>query len=173
MKKLMSLVLSGIAIIALSGCGGSSDGGSGGGSNPTTPDEVKTSIVGTWKTACYEDDPSKYVIEKLTFNADMSGQYIQNTYSKSGCDAQDTTPTEDEDITFDYSVGVTVKASDGNDAVELNLDDVASSDDFYTMVRFDANKLLLADSDDGGPHDGNSSDKRANDFSDLDPFVRQ
>ena len=180
MKTLLSLVLSGVAIIALSGCGssggsdvtGDTSGTGGGTTNPTTPDEIKTSIVGTWKTACYEETPTEFYIEEMIFEADGSGHYYEKEYDVAGCNPQNV--VDSEDIVFDYTVGITVKASDGKDAVEFNFDAVAANiPDYYTMVRFDASKLLMADDDDGGPHSGDSSNERANDFTESVPMVKQ
>jgi len=169
MKRLMSLVLSGIAVIALSGCGSSSDGGSGGdsgngGSNPTTPEEIATSIVGTWATGCVNEDGES---SSTTLKFENSGELIISgaEYSAVGCNAADM--EDDWDDTGRYIVGKVTKAADGKDAVELDFDsDSGPSEDYYTMVRFDSSKLLIADGDNQS-NNGDTKDKRANDFSEV------
>ena len=182
MKTLLSLVLSGVAIIALSGCGsssGSGDGNNGGGAtnpanptNPTTPAEIKKSIIGTWNTGCYEVNPNEFYIEEMIFRADGTGHYSEDEYDVAGCNPQNVVDSEDIELT--YTVGTTVKASDNQDAVEFNFHVVAANaSSYYTMVRFDASKLLLADDDNGGPHSGDSPTERANDFTDSVPLSKQ
>ena len=163
MKTLLSLVLSGVAIVALSGCGGS-----GGSDDTTAPVDVATKIVGTWALACHEFVPGNYETETLIFNADGSGSSSGVEYDVAGCDPQSV--TDAWDVTFSYSVGATVKAVDGADATELNVAIVGGNENVYTMVRIDANNLLIANDEDGS---GQNSETRSNNFAGSAPLVKQ
>ena len=121
-------------------------------------------IVGIWLTDCYPDGPNKYYNEKVVFNKDGTGNYQQPTYDKEGCNPEDI--LKNNNSKFNYTVGKLVKALDGKDAVELDsIDD--SGESYYQMFRLDLDKLWLSDGD------GDSPEKRANDFSNINPFLKQ
>ena len=160
MTNKMGLMALGLSMALLSGCGSS-----GGSDDPTAPVDVATKIVGTWLGDCHQNGVNDYSLEQITFNADGSGMYYGSDYDVAGCDPQNV--VESYDTTFDYTIGATVAAADGADAVELNLD-APGTDDWYTMVRFDADNLLLAD----GENSDNPAN-RANDFSGVTVFVKQ
>jgi len=163
MKTLLSLVLSGVAIVALSGCGGS-----GGSDDTTAPVDVATKIVGTWALACHEFVPGNYETETLIFNADGSGSSSGTEYNVAGCNPQSVTDAWDEALT--YRVGAVVKAADGADATELDVTIVGGNENVYTAIRIDANNLLIANDEDGS---GKSQETRSNNFLGSAPLVKQ
>ncbi len=170
MTNKLGLIVFGLSVILLSGCGssGSSDGGTTGSSNVIT--EETNNIVGTWSSGCINyNDYGVSLLEIYSFNADGSGAYSFSEYDSLNCNDAD--KTLGQDSAMSYTIGNDTTAKDGTSALEFYTLPVEGTA-YYSMLRIEGNTLFIASSEESG-RDGYSAETRENDFSDVYALFKQ
>ena len=106
-----NVIIGFMLIVALSACGGR------GGSNVT--DVVNTGSLeldGTWISNCYYDDEGVYTIDEFTFSGN-SFEARYESFNNSSCLGS---PLESDSAGGTFTVGNTIIASSGLEAVEVD-----------------------------------------------------